>query len=117
MQVQFLAPVELFFKAVERLQFLTRVEFLFFMIYSFPARGLRRLHPCIEEGNIQPFWKVRGLEQYTSWKVRVPKLEKCCVSFYLFSFSVSVSVCCVWVVVVVCVCVCPCFSLCLEQAQ
>ena len=37
MQVQFLAPVELFFKAVERLQFLTRVEFFFFLIYSFPA--------------------------------------------------------------------------------
>ena len=35
------------------------------------------------------------------------KLEKCCVSFYLFSSSVSVSVCCVWVVlVVVCVSVC-----------
>ena len=37
MQLQFLAPVELFFKAVEPLQFLTRAELLFFIIYSFPA--------------------------------------------------------------------------------
>ena len=35
MQFQFLAPVELFFKAVERLQFLTRVELS--LIYSFRA--------------------------------------------------------------------------------
>ena len=25
-----------------------------------------------QEWNIQPLWKVNGLEQYTSWKVRVP---------------------------------------------
>ena len=30
MQLQFLAPVELFFEAVERLQFLTRAELIFF---------------------------------------------------------------------------------------
>ena len=35
MQLQFLAPVELFFLAVERLQFLTRAELLLFLIYSF----------------------------------------------------------------------------------
>ena len=38
MQLQFLAPVD-FFNAVEGLQFLTRAE-LFFLIYSFLARGL-----------------------------------------------------------------------------
>ena len=36
MQLQFLALVELFFKAVEGLQFLTLAE-LFFLIYSFAA--------------------------------------------------------------------------------
>ena len=25
-----------------------------------------------EEGHFQPWWKVKGLEQYTSWKLRVP---------------------------------------------
>ena len=72
---------------------------------------------------IQPFWKARDLEYYISWKVRVPKLEKCCVSFYLFSFSIfflsvsllslslspcpclRVMLCCVDAVVVVVVCV------------
>ena len=27
---------------------------------------------CFQEGNFQPLWKVKGLERYTSWKVRVP---------------------------------------------
>ena len=38
MQLQFLAPVELFFKAVERLQFLTRAELIYFLI----SKGSRR---------------------------------------------------------------------------
>ena len=57
MQLQFLAPVELFLKAVERLQFLTRVELLLFMIYSFPAVWFvmstllsRKEHSTILEG-------------------------------------------------------------------
>ena len=27
---------------------------------------------CFQEGNFQPLWEVKGLEQHTSWKVRVP---------------------------------------------
>ena len=115
MQLQFLAPVELFFEQLNGYSFLTRADFLFFMKYSFAAVRLVMCTLFYQDGQIQPFWKVRCLEQYTSWKVRVPKLEKCCISFYLFSFSVSVSVCCE------CWCAwfasCLCFSLCLEQAQ
>ena len=55
-QLQFLAPVD-FFKAVERLQFLTRVELLLFLIYSFRAVWLvmtalvsRMEHSTIVEG-------------------------------------------------------------------
>ena len=36
-----------------------------------PLCGLSCLHFC-QDGQSQPFWKVRCLEQYTSWKVRVP---------------------------------------------
>ena len=46
--------------------------------YSFPVRGLSCLH-WYQEWNIQPLWKVKGLEQYTSWKVRVPD----CVFFFV----------------------------------
>ena len=35
MQLQFLAPVELFFKAVEGLQFLTWAELIFFLGFQF----------------------------------------------------------------------------------
>ena len=35
MQLQFLAPVELFFKQLKGLQFLTWAELIFFLIYSF----------------------------------------------------------------------------------
>ena len=35
MQLQFLAPVELFFKQLKGYSFLTRAELLFLMIYSF----------------------------------------------------------------------------------
>ena len=49
MQLQFLAPVELFFKAVERLQFLTRAELLFFKIYSFCALWFVTSTLCYQE--------------------------------------------------------------------
>ena len=72
MQLQFLASVELFFNAVELLQFLTRAELIFFFdIQFFPLCGLSCLHLYLE-CSIQPLSKVKGLEQYTSWKVRVP---------------------------------------------
>ena len=74
---QFLAPVEFFF-AVERLEFLTWAEFLFFDYTDFPAWFVTSTL-CYLEGNVLPLWKVKGLEQYTSWKVRVPEcflLEK-----------------------------------------
>ena len=35
----------------------------------FPLCGLSCLH-LYPEWNIQPLWKVKGLEQYTLWKVR-----------------------------------------------
>ena len=35
----------------------------------FPPCGLSCLH-LYPEWNIQPLWKVKGLEQYTLWKVR-----------------------------------------------
>ena len=69
MQLQFLAPVDFFFfLAVERLQFLTRAELLFFMIYSFLAVRfvmstfffLRREHSTIVEG--QRFRTVHIME-------------------------------------------------------
>ena len=93
----------IFFEAVERLQFLTRLELLFFKTCSFPAVRFV-MSTLIKKRTFNHCGRSEALEQYTSWKVRVPQLEKCCVSIYLFSFSVSVSVCCVWVVVVV-VCV------------
>ena len=77
MQLQFLAPVELFFLAVERLQFLTRTELFF--IYTDLRAWFVTSTLCYWEGNFQPLWKVKGLEQYTSSKVRVPEcvlLEK-----------------------------------------
>ena len=118
MQLQFLAPIELFFKAVELLQFLTRVELLFFYDLQFSRCAVCHVYTFVMKGTFNHFWKVRGLEQHGTCF----QAEKCCVSFCLFSFSVSVSVCCVCLCVcltcVVCVCVCvTCFSLCLEQAQ
>ena len=102
------------FQAVERLQFLTWAEF-FFYEKQFCRCAVSHVYTFINTDKFNHFWKVRCLEQYTSWKVRVPKLEKCCISIYLFSFSVSVCVCCV------CWCAwsasCLCFSLYLEQAQ
>ena len=59
MQLQFLALVELFFKAVERLQFLTRRNYYFLMTYSFAAVRLvmstllsRRTNSTILEGQM-----------------------------------------------------------------
>ena len=49
---------------------MTRTE-LFFCKTVFPPCGLSCLH-FYREWNVQPLWKVEGLEQYTSWKVRVP---------------------------------------------
>ena len=67
MQFQFLAPSRIIF-VVKELQFLTRVELFLFEMYSFPVRGLSCLHLIIKKGT----FKHQGLEQYTSWKVRVP---------------------------------------------
>ena len=47
------------------------INIFLFMQFS-PLCGLSCLHFC-QDGQIQPFWKVRCLEQYTSWKVRVPE--------------------------------------------
>ena len=44
---------------------------IFFDIQFLPLCGLPCLH-LYPEWNIQPLWKVKGLEQYTSLKVRVP---------------------------------------------
>ena len=44
---------------------------IFFFCLQFCARGLSRPH-LYQEWNIQPLWKVKGFEQYTSWKARVP---------------------------------------------
>ena len=59
------------FQAVERLQFLTRAELLFFDLqFLSPGSVMSRLF-C-QEGNFQPLWKVKNLGQYTSRMVRVP---------------------------------------------
>ena len=42
-----------------------------------PLCGLSCLH-FYQEWNFQPLWKVKRLEQFTSWKVRVPD----CVFFF-----------------------------------
>ena len=57
MQLQFLAPVELFFKQLNGYSF-RPVQFL-------PLCGLSRLH-FYQEWSVQPLWKVKRLEQYTS---------------------------------------------------
>ena len=59
-----------YFKAVERLQFFTRVE-LFFK-NSF-ARLVCHVHTLLIGTDLSTiFFKVKGLDQYTSWKVCVP---------------------------------------------
>ena len=59
----------IFFKAVEGLQFLTWADFFSYTVFA--LCGLSCLY-LYKEWNTQPLWKVKGLEQYTSWKVRVP---------------------------------------------
>ena len=61
-----------FKKAVERVQFLTPVELLFYIYKVLRAWSVTSTL-CHKEGNFQPLWTVKGLAQYTSWKVRVPE--------------------------------------------
>ena len=63
MQFQFLARDD-FFKAVLRLQFLTRAE-LFFYDLQF-SRACFVMSALVSRKQL---WTVLGLEQYTSWKV------------------------------------------------
>ena len=64
MQLQFLTPVELFLSSWTVAVFdLGGIMNLWFAV--FPLCGLSWLH-FEKEGNIQPFWKVRGAEQHTS---------------------------------------------------
>ena len=46
------------------------INIFLFMQFS-PLCGLSCLH-FYQEWNFQPLWKVKRLEQFTSWKVRVP---------------------------------------------
>ena len=65
---QFLAPVELFFKQLKGCSFWPGRNFFYL---QFCARGLPRPHFVIRRIFFQPLWNVKGLERYTSWKVRV----------------------------------------------
>ena len=105
---------------------------LFFLWYTvFPLCGLSCLH-FFGEGNIQPLWKVKGFEQYTSWNLRVPDCvssvrneqnewhrhvyEYAYIYIYIYMRAKAthmVSVSCVCVYVRLCVFAC----LCAEQAQ
>ena len=98
---------------VERLQFLTRAELLFFMIYCFAAVRLvmstllsRRTKSTILEGQMLGTVDIMEGTCSQAWKV---------LHLYLFSFSVSVSVCsacwCAWFAP------CPRFSLCGASAM
>ena len=70
MQLQFLAPVELFFKQLNGYSFWPGRNYFFYDI-QFCRCAVSHVYTFIKTDKIQPFWKVRCLEQYTSWKVRV----------------------------------------------
>ena len=53
-----------FFKAVERLQFLTRAELFFDLQFLHALFVMSTIF--YREGNIQPLCNVKGLQQYTS---------------------------------------------------
>ena len=71
MQLQFLAPVEFLFKSSWTVAVFDPGGIIIFWFTVFPSRCWSCLH-LYQEWNIQPLWMVEGLEQYTSWKLRVP---------------------------------------------
>ena len=94
MQLQFLA-------------FLTRAK-LYFFIYLVLRAWFITSTLCYWEGHFQPLWKVKGLEQYTSWKVRVPEcvlLEKYEHQHVHIQINVHANFMCVYIYLCVYVCV------------
>ena len=123
MQLQFLAPFDFFFKAVERLQFCDPNGIItIFLIYTVLRAWSVTSTLCHKEGNFQPLWKVKGLEQYTSWKVRVPEcvlLRNMNTNLFIYTYTniykymyISCAYTCACTCVFVFCCVVPCQVVC-----
>ena len=80
------------FQAVERLQFLTRVELLFFMIYSFPVVPFV-MSTLIKKESFNHCGRSETWNSTHHGRYVFPSLRRCCVSvsslFLYLSFSVS----------------------------
>ena len=70
MQLQFLAPVELFFKQLNGCSFSPGRNH-YFLTHSF-SRCVRSVHTVGGKETFNHCGRSKGLEQHTSWKVRVP---------------------------------------------
>ena len=110
MQLQFLALVELFFKQLNGLQFLTRVELLLFLICSFPSRGLSRPHFVTMKGTFNhcgrsKAWNSTHLGRYvfqTAFFVRNMDTDMCIfthTNMYTYTYKNT------------CTCTCACTQL------
>ena len=113
MQLQFLALVE-FFLAVERLQFLTRAELLFFYLMLFCARGLSRPHFVIRMGTFNhcgrsKAWNGTHHGRYVFQTVFL--LRNMNTNMYTYTYINKYIFSCACTYACACTCVCHCIFL------